>query len=245
VTTEQLEKAFGRIGLDEAAAKVAARPRVRPSTKKEAKPAGTVTLRERTSAPTSKAAKPASEAELEAAMKRVTKDENIAKIAARGREARPAPARSLVEAGKGLGLGAAKAKAFAKGQSVSEAAKDAAGLGPTAYAWTPDVEDASTWRLQISRSAETGTSWNPSEDLVRAAVAQLPGIAGYENAIDIPAADLPAVKAVLRSAWIACGAAVDAMPPELQQEALRRALLRGGMSEKAAAIASRDRERSK
>jgi hypothetical protein len=255
-TTEQLEKAFGRIGLDEAAAKNAARPRVRPSAKTETKPAGasdgTVRLTEpgailpkKKAAPASKAAKPASEAELAGAFKRIGMDEAGAKAAASGRGVRPAPAGSLAESGKARGFSASKASAFSKGRGVSEAAKDAAGLGPTAYAWTPDVEDASTWRLQISRSADVGAEWKPDEDLVRAAVAQLPGIAGYENAIDIPASDLPSVKATLRSAWIACGASIDEMPSELQQEALRRAFVRGGLSEKAAAIASRSRERSK
>ena len=65
----------------------------------------------------------------------------------------------------------------------------------------PDPEDPTTWQLQLARSADDGSGeWKPDEDLVRAAVAQVPGIAGFGNALDIPGADLPKVKSILRSA---------------------------------------------
>lgn len=190
-----------------------------------------------------KAVKRVSEADLVGAFKGLGHAEAAAKVAARGR----VPVResgSLVEAARGLGHSAAAARTFARGRSgFLEAVKNVAGLPAECFAWVPDREDPTTWQLQISRSAGVGTEWAPSEDLVRAAVAKLPGVATYGNALDIPAADLPAVKATLRAAWIACGADIAEMPAELQQEALRREFMKLGLSEQAAATAARGRER--
>lgn len=206
----------------------------------------TLTVREKSGAVASKpkAAKPVTEAEFAATFEKLGLSPSAAKTAARGRGTQPAKASTFVEAGRDLGLTPAGAKAFAYGRGVREVAKDIAGLPATSYAYTPDVEDPSTWRLQISRSADTGDTWRPDEDLVRAAVAKLPGIAGYDSAIDIPAADLPGVKAKLRSAWIACGASLGDMPPELAQEALQRAFRRlGHTSDIGVTAAARGRER--
>ena len=193
----------------------------------------------------SKAVKSVSEADLVGAFKGLGHTEAAAKIAARGR----VPDResgSIVEAASGLGLSQSAARTFARGRSgIREAVKNVAGLPAECFAWVPaaTADDPTTWKMQISRTAATGTDWSPDEDLVRAAVAQLPGVATYGNAVDIPAADLPAVKATLRSAWIACGADIAEMPAELQQEALRRAFVGLGMSETAAAVAAKGRSR--
>jgi hypothetical protein len=167
-----------------------------------------------------------------------------AKIAAAGRHASASHPGSLIEVGKQLGLMPAAARTFARGRhGLSEAVKNVAGLPAECFAWVPDPEDPTTWQMQISRNAGIGSEWSPDEDLVRAAVAQLPGVATYGKALDIPAADLPAVKANLRSAWIAAAVPLDEMPPELNQEALRRAFLGLGLSSEAAAVAARGRER--
>ena len=190
-----------------------------------------------------KAVKPVSEADLVGAFKGLGHTEAAAKIAARGR----VPVQesgSLVDAARGLGLSQSAARTFARGRSgIREAVKNVAGLPAQSFAWVPDPEDPTTWKMQISRSAATGTDWTPDEDLVRAAVAQLPGVATYGKALDIPDSEIGAVKAALRAAWIACGASIDEMPAELQQEALRREFMKLGLSEQAAAIAARGRER--
>ena len=48
------------------------------------------------------------------------------------------------------------------------------------------------------------------------AVAHLPGIATYGQAVDIPETDLPDVKAKLRSAWVASDLDIADLPIELQ-----------------------------
>jgi hypothetical protein len=200
-------------------------------------------------AASSKAVKAATKAkdltpQLEAAFERTGLSAEAARIAARGRGGRPAQAGTLGEAGRVLGLSPAAARTFARGRGIREAVtKNVAGLPASSFAWVPDAEDPTSWQMQISRSADSGSDWAPDEDLVRAAVAQLPGIAGYDKALDIAAADLPGVKATLRSAWIACGLAIDAMPAELNQEALRHAFLGLGLSESAAAVAASGRTR--
>jgi hypothetical protein len=206
-----------------------------PRRRAESKTTSSVALRE------SRASKDDVTPKLEGAFKRLGQSDAGAKIAARGRNGRPA-ASNLAEAGQRLGLSSAGAKVFARGRrAVREAVKNVAGLPASCFAWVPDPEDATTWQLQIARSADAGDAWTPDEDLVRAAVAKLPGVATFGTALDIPAADLPAVKATLRAAWIACGASIDEMPKELQQEALRKAFRRLGMSESAAAVAARGR----
>jgi len=167
-----------------------------------------------------------------------------AKTAAAGRHTLGAGATSLYRLAHERGYSPAAARIFAAGRhGISEAVTNIAGLTARCFAWIPDPEDSTTWQLQIARSDEPDSAWQPDEDLVRSAVSQLPGIAGYDKAIDIPASALPGVKSVLRSAWIACGADVDQMPAELNQEALRREFLKLGLSETAAAIAARGRGR--
>jgi hypothetical protein len=183
-------------------------------------------------------------AELEAEFRRSGLSPEAARAAARGR-GRVKESGSLIDAFKAGGLSERAARVAARGRhGLHEVVKNVAGLPASAFAWTPDPEDPTTWRMQLSRSADNGNGvWAPEEDLVRAAVAQLPGIAQYGDALDIPAADLPAVRATLRAAWIACGISLDDMPNELNQEALRREFLRGGLSAEAAAVAARGRQR--
>lgn len=148
----------------------------------------------------------------------------------------------LEEAFRAGGMTEAQAKVAARGRRIREAVRNVAGLTAASFAWVADPEDPTTWKLQLQRS-EDGDRWSPDEDLVRAAVAQLQNVGSYGSSLDIPAGDLPAVKAKLRSAWIACGAPVDEMPPELNEEALRRAFMASGLSEDAAAVAARGRRR--
>jgi hypothetical protein len=180
--------------------------------------------------------------ELEEAFERIGLIGESAKTAARGRVPVRDPA-SLVEAFKASGMSDASARVAAQGRhSLREVVKNVAGLPASCFAWVQDPSEPSTWRLQISRSADSGNGeWVPDEDLVRAAVAQLPGIAGYDSALEIPASDLPGVKSILRSAWIAANLPIDDMPRELNQEALRRAFLGMGLSEQAAAVAAKGR----
>ena len=156
----------------------------------------------------------------------------------------PVGAPSLIEAGEGLGLSSAAARTFAAGRRFTEAVvKNVAGLSAACFAFVPDPADPTTWQLQICRADDSGNGWTPDQELVKAAVAQLPGIAGYGVGIDIPLLALPAVKSVLRSAWIACTLPLDEMPPELAQEALRKAFVGMGLSDSAAATAAKVRGR--
>lgn len=184
------------------------------------------------------------EAELAAAFRRGGMSAESALVAARGRF--PREPSSLYEAFRAVGMSDGAARVAARGRDgVREAVvRNVAGLSAACFAWVPDPESPETWQLQIARDDDSGDgAWQPDEDLVRRAVAMVPGIAGFDQALDIPAGDLPTLKATLRAAWIACGAALDEMPFELNQEALRRAFMRGGLSERAAAIAARGRER--
>jgi hypothetical protein len=193
--------------------------------------------------------------QLEKAFKQMGLSEAGAKIAARGRTpqtkevkvgpgrgARPEPS-SHREAGLQLGLSEAQARTFARGRGrLVEAVRNVAGLTSACFAWTPDLEAPETWQLQIARSDDSGDGmWTPDEDLVRRAVAMVPGIGGFGTTLDIPEGDLPAVKSTLRSAWIAANLPLDEMPFELNQEALRKAFGRLGLSEKAAAVAAEGR----
>lgn len=65
-----------------------------------------------------------------------------------------------------------------------------------AYAYVPDPELPSTWKLRLWRTPDGG----PDAGIVGAAIAALgKGFRGQR--VDIPAADLPAVKAKVRAAW--------------------------------------------
>jgi hypothetical protein len=167
-------------------------------------------------------------AQLEAAFRERGLSEAAAKIAAQGRV--PAAHASLAESGKALGLSPAAAEVFARGRGrqTEAATKNVAGLSASSFAYVPDPEDPTTWRLQIARREDSGADWSPDEDLVRAAVAQLPGSAGYDKELDIPDTDLPKVLSTLYSAWIACGASIDEMPAVLTQEAWRRSFEAAG-----------------
>jgi hypothetical protein len=180
--------------------------------------------------------------QLEKAFRGLGLSESHATIAARGRGGRPVAAGSLTEAAaKELGLDSARAKLFARGRDLSEVVRNSAGLSAACFAYVADAEDPTTWQLQIARSDDSGKGWSPDEDLVRAAASSLPGIAAFGKEVGIPDMALPAVRSVLRSAWIACGANLDEMPGELQQEGLRIAFEGMGLSPAAAAAAAKGR----
>jgi hypothetical protein len=156
----------------------------------------------------------------------------------------------LAGAFRRMGLSESEARRAAHGRQAGraglrEVVKNVAGLPASCFAWVPSAspEDPTTWRLQISRSADDGTEWKPDPDLVRAAVAQLPGIAGYGQGLPIPAADLPAVRATLRAAWVQSGLPIDEMPKELALEGLRKEFRRLGVEEAALEVAVRGRKR--
>ena len=148
--------------------------------------------------------------------------------AVRLRESRQPDPQSLSRVFEELGHSPAAAKVAAAGRSglrEASAAKDPAGLGPDAYAYAANPDDATTWLLQLfsDKNAET-----PDPELVRYAVSHLPGIATYGQAVAIPDKDLDAVKAKLRSAWIAAGLSIEDLPLEMQQLELAAAFRRLG-----------------
>ena len=178
---------------------------------------------------------------LEAAFRRGGLSEAKAKIAAQGRGGRPASA-SLVEAGRELGLSPAAAKVFARGRGLREAVTDGSGFKATDYAYAPDLEDASTWKLLLVKQPGDGAQRAYDPDLVRAAATALAMPEWGAPQVDIPAADLPGVKQAVRGAWIQAGLPVAEIPPALDEAALAAAFQRGGLSPEKAAIAARGRE---
>jgi hypothetical protein len=64
------------------------------------------------------------------------------------------------------------------------------------YAYTPDKEHPSTWKLRLTSSP----GGKPDAGIVGAAIAAL-GKGFRGNKVEIPSSDLPAVKARVRSAW--------------------------------------------
>lgn len=66
-----------------------------------------------------------------------------------------------------------------------------------AYAYVPDPERPSTWKLRLWRTPGGG----PDAGIVGAAIAAL-GKGFRGNKVEIPAEDLPGVKAKVRAAWI-------------------------------------------
>lgn len=65
------------------------------------------------------------------------------------------------------------------------------------YAYVPDPESPSTWKLRLTSTP----GGDPDPGIVGAAVAAL-GPGGFRgNRVQIPAADLPKVKAKVRAAW--------------------------------------------
>ena len=103
--------------------------------------------------------------QLEKAFRRIGLSEAGAKDAARGRDHGPLITQSaktpkvhepgsLVEAFKRLHLSDSQARVAARGRSdLREVVKNIAGLPASCFAWTPDPEDPTTWKLQIARSA--------------------------------------------------------------------------------------------
>jgi len=82
------------------------------------------------------------------------------------------------------------------------------------YAYVPDSEAPSTWKLRLT--AEPGGT--PDPNIVGAAAAALgPGFRGQKA--QVPAADLPAVKAKVRAAWRKANPDKDAseMPAGLRE----------------------------
>ncbi len=130
-----------------------------------------------------------------------------------------------------LGHSAKGARVAAAGRTrrlrEASAARDAAGLGPDAYAYAPDESDPSTWLLQLYQDKDSKT---PEPSLVQYAVNHLPGIAAYGTAVAIPDKDLDDVKARLRSAWIAAGLSIDDLPLEMQNLELAASFRRLGIT---------------
>ena len=181
--------------------------------------------------------------ELEVAFKSMGHSESSAKTAARGRTA-PAQAGSLVDAGKALGLSASAAKTFARGRGVSEAVTDGSGFKATDYAYAPDENDSSTWRLLLVTKPGDGAAGAYAPDLVQAAVSALIATdLGGAPQVVIPEADLAKVKQTLAGAWVQAGLPSSDMPAALTQEALRVAFIKLGMKPEEAAIAAAGRER--
>lgn len=65
------------------------------------------------------------------------------------------------------------------------------------YAYVPDPEKPSTWKLRLWRTSDGG----PDSGVVGAAIAAL-GKGFRGNKVEIPSSDLPAVKAKVRAAWV-------------------------------------------
>jgi hypothetical protein len=233
----------------------------RPSTPRP----GSVALRERrpTASQTTQAASAADiEAQLAAAFQRGGLSAERAVVAARGRTrvltsselvaaheaaankgARPASA-SLAEAGRELGLSPAAAKVFVRGRGgLREAVTDGSGFKATDYAYAPDPEDPPTWKLLLVKQPGDGALGAYDPDLVRAAATALAVPEWGAPQVDIPAADLPAVKQAVRGAWIQADLPVAEIPPALDEAALAAAFQRRGLSAEAAAVAARGRGR--
>jgi hypothetical protein len=111
-------------------------------------------------------------------------------------------------------------------QTKSEDGKD---FPPGDYAYVPDKESPSTWKLRLT-ATPGGT---PDSGIVGAAIAAL-GKGFRGNKVSIPAADLPAVKAKVRAAWKKANPDKDPadMPPaiaeaELAEAATIKAKVRG------------------
>lgn len=147
------------------------------------------------------------------------------------RESRRQVRPTLESAFTKMGHSAIGARVAAAGRSrlrEASAAKDAAGLGPEAYAYAPDESDPTTWLLQLYRDKDSKT---PEPSLVQYAVNHLPGIAAYGTAVAIPDKDLDAVKARLRSSWIAAGLSIDDLPLEMQNLEMAAAFRRLGITD--------------
>ena len=88
------------------------------------------------------------------------------------------------------------------------------------YAYVPDSESPSTWKLRLT--AEPGGT--PDSGIVGAAIAAL-GKGFRGNKVEIPAADLPAVKAKVRAAWKKANPdkKPEEMPPAIKEAAANMA----------------------
>ncbi len=153
--------------------------------------------------------------------------------------------KDLTTAFRSAGLSESAAKVAARGRArLHEAVKNVAGLSARCFAWVGDPEDPDTWKMQIARTDDAGSDWAPEEDLVRAAVAQLPGNAGYNQGADIPAGELPKVKSILYAAWNQCNLPLDdPLASVLTQEALARAFRALGVRDVETAARGRSRRR--
>lgn len=108
-----------------------------------------------------------------------------------------------------------------KAQTKTE---DGVSFPASAYAYVPDPKQPSTWKLRLYDKPEDE---KPSAKLTAAAAAAL-GPKGWRgNKVQIPAADLPGVKAKVRAAWAKAheGASEDKpeMPASIKKNAVRRA----------------------
>lgn len=171
--------------------------------------------------------------QLTSAFRRLGLSPESAGVAARGRAGRP----------KASGLAEAGARTFARGRGLREAVTDGSGFLAGDYAYAPDLEDPTTWKLLLVKQPGDGALGAYDNDLVRAAAAAL-AVPDYGvDQVVVPKTDLAAVKQTVRGAWIQAGLPQSDMPPALAEEALRHAFRRLGMSEPAATVAAEGRGR--
>jgi hypothetical protein len=192
---------------------------------------GTIALRER-QAP-----------KLEEGFKRLGMSAESAGVAARARGARSSKVGSLLHEGQRLGLVPAAARTFARGRGLREAVTDGSGFKASDYAYAPDAEDPTSWKLLLVKNPGDGATGAYDPDLVRAAATALATPDWGGPVFEIPSADLPAVKQTIRGAWIQAGLPIAEIPPALDEAALHGAFRKLGMSEAAAAVAARGRDR--
>jgi hypothetical protein len=99
---------------------------------------------------------------------------------------------------------------------TTEAVKDGDGFAAGDFAYVPDPAKPSTWKLRLVKTP----GGDPDPGIVGAAIAALgKGFRGQK--VDIPTADLPAVKAKVRKAWKAANPDKDAadMPEVIGESA--------------------------
>lgn len=97
-------------------------------------------------------------------------------------------------------MGLAETAPDAMPAAVTAATKsegDAGNFGPGDYAYVPDPASPSTWKLRLTATP----SGDPDSQLVGAAAAALSPTGYRGNPVDIPEADLPAVRDKVRAAW--------------------------------------------
>lgn len=103
---------------------------------------------------------------------------------------------SVKDAGESMRLAEPVVVALSEVSLAATKTEDGVSFPAAAYAYVPDPETPSTWKLRLWATPSGG----PDARIVGAAVAALgKGFRGQK--VEIPVADLPAVKAKVRAAW--------------------------------------------